>query len=195
MSSAPQQYSVTNTSHLLVYLTSANREEDSMSGWAAALHALLKLKTASVISGGSMNDILSHSSFTQLTTDCTMVGIVKGELCEGGRGHMQTHKQTDKSWVIIACHTIRRLTVVGKNCIQKTTALERGRERSLLNITLLSSPPPPPPPPPPFPHTWLPKPHPHPNTPAYPLPSLTGPCLDWRKVLNLSSLAWNPSSR
>ena len=59
--------------------SSENREEAGITGSAAALHALLRLKTASVISGGSMKDMRSHSNLTQLTTDWTMVGMVNGE--------------------------------------------------------------------------------------------------------------------
>ena len=52
----------------------------SPSGIAAARHALRRLYTASVMSGGSMKERRSHSSRTQDTTDCTSVGMLTGEV-------------------------------------------------------------------------------------------------------------------
>lgn len=47
------------------------------------MQARLRLKMASVMSGDSTNERRSQSSFTQLTTDCTMVvRMLKGYFCK-----------------------------------------------------------------------------------------------------------------
>ena len=106
--------------------------EASSSGWEAALHALLRLKTASVTSGGSMNDSRSHRSFTQLTTDWTMVRTLKGCLCIGSGmrlGVIKTWKKVEDK-----CEFMASREILLYYCKVQCHDLSNGSERALLNF-------------------------------------------------------------